>query len=232
MSYNLGFISDYDLIEHVRETYLNYASSIDEAKFYRNKVDPVKLTFDSFVYGRSYDEVITAETNRQLDKTNTNLIGYFHQNIFKYISGWNVPLHGFDVESDDGVVVVEMKNKHNTMNSSSQRATYEKMQRHLNNHPNSICMLVEVIARQSQDIPWEYSGYSYNNIRRVSIDRFYQIVTGDPNAFYNLCQVLPSALELVAAQEGNVHIKNSVLDGGCGNLNGLFKSTFNDYLGF
>ncbi len=55
-----------------------------------------------------------------MDKSNTNHIGYFHQNIFHYFGhGWTVPIKGYDIINTEQRIYVEMKNKHNTMNSSS-----------------------------------------------------------------------------------------------------------------
>ena len=72
---------------------------------------------------------IKDELVRQRDKTNSNAIGYFHQNMFKYIRNCEVLREEFDViftQSDGNKIYVEMKNKHNTMNSSSsQKNIYE-----------------------------------------------------------------------------------------------------------
>lgn len=46
-NYNLGFISDKDIYNHVKETVLKYSTDIDLRKFNKNIVDPIKLTFDS-----------------------------------------------------------------------------------------------------------------------------------------------------------------------------------------
>jgi len=89
--YNLGFISNENLFAHVKETVEKYRFNIDLKKFNKNLIDPIKLTFDSKIYGKSLEETIELEIIRQMDKSNTNHIGYFHQNIFKYIDGeWNV----------------------------------------------------------------------------------------------------------------------------------------------
>ena len=96
-----------------------------------------------------------------------------------------------------------MKNKHNTMNSSSASKTYIKMQNQLLKDDACACFLVEAIAKKSQDIKWEttvdYNKVSHRLIRRVSIDKFYEIVTGQPNAFYDLCMVLPSVIESIVS---------------------------------
>ena len=125
MSYQLGFISDEDLFNHVKDTVDKYRFKIDFATLNKNLIDPIKLTFDSAIYQGNYsnqslEQILNDEIHRQIDKSNTNHIGYFHQNIFKFIGGkdWVVPTKGFDIENHKKKIFVEMKNKHNTMNSS------------------------------------------------------------------------------------------------------------------
>lgn len=97
-SYNLSFISNDDLFNHVQETVNKYRFSINFKEFNKNIVDPIKLTFDAKIYDKKISEVIEFESLRQLDKSNTNHIGYFHQNIFRYLgNGWHVPNKGFDI---------------------------------------------------------------------------------------------------------------------------------------
>ena len=85
----LDYISDENLIKHIKKTLSTYSEtikSIDLAKFNSNLIDPIKLTFDSNVYNKDMETIIKEEIARQRDKTNTNAIGYFHQNIFKYFA--------------------------------------------------------------------------------------------------------------------------------------------------
>ena len=79
--YKLGFISDNDIFKHVKETVQQYSASIDLKEFNKNIIDPIKLTFDAKVYGRTMEEVVASECIRQMDKSNNNHIGYFHQNL-------------------------------------------------------------------------------------------------------------------------------------------------------
>jgi hypothetical protein len=189
-NYGLSFIDDSDLYHHVKETIKQYRFSIDLKAFNKNLIDPIKLTFDAKIYGQSIEEIVEAEIIRQLDKSNSNVIGYFQQNFFKYIyhkdtkqSKWSVPQKGFDIVNSADKIFVEMKNKHNTMNSSSSQKTYMRMQHQLLQDSESKCYLVEVIAKNSQNIVWQVSldgtSTSHENIRRVSIDKFYEIVTGE-----------------------------------------------------
>jgi len=158
-----------------------------------------------------------------LDKSNSNVLGYFQQDFFKYIyhkeskeSKWIVPDEGFDIENEEEKIYVEMKTKHNTMNSKSSSSTYMMMQDKLLQDDKAVCMLVEVIAKNSQNIAWSVTvnkkKMSNERIRRVSIDKFYEIVTGEREAFKQLVEVLPNVIDDVLKDIQQNSIKNSVFD--------------------
>ncbi len=216
-SYNLGFVSDENIFNHVKQTVLRYSANLDLKEFNKNIVDPIKLTFDAKVYGRSIEEVVASECMRQMDKSNNNHIGYFHQNLFQFAgNGWEVPIGGFDVVNEERHIFVEMKNKHNTMNSSASQKTYMKMQNKIVCDSRATCMLVEVIATKSQNRTWIVSvdGEQFNNdhIRRVSIDKFYEIVFGDSEAFAKLCRALPVVLDDVVGNMSHEANRNTVFE--------------------
>lgn len=213
--YDLGFISDEDIYKHVKETVARYSATIDLASFNKNIIDPIKLTFDAKVYGRTMEEVIASECIRQMDKSNNNHIGYFHQNLFRYAgNGWSVPAEGFDVVNEERHIFVEMKNKHNTMNSSASQKTYMKMQNKIVRDSKATCMLVETIAKHSQNITWvvtvDKERFNNENIRRVSMDKFYEMVFGDALAFAKMCKMLPTILDDVIEELGHEANQNTV----------------------
>lgn len=216
--WELTFISEEDLTNHVRATIGKYGEklrSFNLKRLNKNLIDPIKLIFDKTVYKVTWEEIINNEIFRQRDKSNNNDIGYFHQRIFQYIEKCHVPENGqeggWDVifEDENGIsiddsntvhtVYVEMKNKHNTMNSSSASKTFIKMQNQLLNNDDCACFLVEAIAQRSQNIKWETSvdkrKVGHKLIRRVSIDQFYSLVTGQEDAFMQLCLVLPKIIK-------------------------------------
>jgi hypothetical protein len=214
--YNLGFISDKDIFQHVKETVELYQSFIDLKEFNKNIIDPIKLTFDSKIYGSDFSRTIESECIRQMDKHNQNHIGYFHQNIFKYAgNGWSVPPKGFDVVNEHLKIYVEIKNKHNTMNANSGQATMMHMLQKIAQEPDATCMLVEAIASHSQNIVWSgtFRGVSLGHderIRRVSMDQFYDIVFDDKYAFCKLCKALPQILDDVITSSHQLKMKNTV----------------------
>ncbi len=214
-NYKLGFISDKNIFKHVKETVQQYSASINLKEFNKNIIDPIKLTFDAKVYGRTMEEVVASECMRQMDKSNNNYIGYFHQNLFRYAgNGWEVPTEGFDVVNEERHIFVEIKNKHNTMNSASSQKIYMKMQNKIVRDSRATCMLVEVIATKSQNKTWivtvDKEQFNNDHIRRVSIDKFYETVFGDPLAFAKLCKALPLILDDVIKELGSSTNQNTV----------------------
>lgn len=244
MSYNLGFISDADIYQHVSETVELYRRSINLQEFNDNVIDPIKLTFDSKIYGRTLEEMISEECIRQIDKSNSNRIGYFHQNLFRYAgNGWDVPangVNGFDVTNEDRHIFCELKNKHNTMNSSSAQENYIKMQNKILEDDEAICYLVQVIARHSCDEPWKIrirnTNYDHIRIRKISMDKFYDIVFDDPHAFMKLCRALPTILDDILHDSPSSTLQNTVFEElrqyNEDIFRGLFLLAFNTYEGF
>jgi len=214
--WTLDFITEADFFSHVKATIAHYGDKLqpyDLKRFNSNIVDPIKLIFDKAVYKFEWDEIVRNEVFRQRDKSNNNSIGYFHQRIFQYISGCTVPQSGWDViyKNDAGIslpdndfvhrIYVEMKNKHNTMNAASSGKTYIKMQGQLLSDDDCACFLVEAIAKKSQNIAWAVSvdgnRQKHRRIRRVSMDEFYSLITGQSDAFYQVCKLLPGVIDEV-----------------------------------
>ena len=120
-----------------------------------------------------------------------------------------------------------------------------RMQNHLLNsedRENSICALVEVIAKQSQNIPWVITldgvkQQSNERLRRISIDKFYEIVTGEQYAFRDICIQLPKTIEkIIKTNESLQVMQDTVFEElkklGSDRLITLYKIAFETYEGF
>lgn len=208
MKYNLKFISREVLKNHINDyvdQYIQTTKQITLLQFNSNKIDAIKLIFDSkVVYDGNYKSTINAEVSRQLDKSRSNIIGYFHQNIFKYIypeKGWYVPISGFDVANDKLHIYAEIKNKHNTMNDASTAETLNRLKNKPDTDSMATCYLVEVISKRSKNEVWNIRGNTNHRIRKISMDCFYEIVTGESDAFYQLYRVLPGIIDEIMLEK-------------------------------
>lgn len=152
-----------------------------------------------------YDHVkLMIESNRR-----EITLEQFDLNNFKSAgNGWCVSKEGFDVANDDLHIYAVLKNKHKTTNSSSLRKIYMKMQAKLLDDEQAICYLVESVSEKSENEIWTETldGYpiSHKRIRRMSMDKFYELVFKDPIAFRKLRQKLPEIIN-------DVICENSVL---------------------
>jgi len=260
MIWPLNFITEDDFTKHVELTISQYADKLQPynlEKLNKNIIDPIKLIFDKEVYHYSWDEIIKNEIMRQRDKSNNNDIGYFHQRIFQYIANCSIPQSGWDIifrpegpiTLPDGekvaVAYAELKNKHNTMSGSAGSDTYKKMQAQLLRDDDSVCYLVQVISKHSQDKPWiktiDGIKNQHKRIRQISIDRFYALVTGQEDAFYQICMMLPQVIRKVVAEGSAVSTPRDTAVTELSSLakreNGsidlaLYQLGFKDYLGF
>lgn len=103
------------------------------------------------------------------------------------------------------------------MNSASSGKTFIKMQNQILQDDDAACCLVEVIAKRSQNIKWEPTvdgkRMGHKLIRRVSIDKFYELVTGEQEAFHDMCMVLPKTIKsVVTSMESSLTPHDTVME--------------------
>lgn len=218
----VNFISDDHLLNCIENLYKSYQkakNNISKQSFYKNKVDTIKLTFDSQFNGINEDDLIQSEILRQIDKSINNSIGLFHEQILGGIEGYEVGyLSGFDIKANDNSLFADIKNKHNTMNSSSAEALFQKLARYADDNKKAKCYWVQVLAKGSFNELWsgEINGkeYSHSRVFKISGDQFYALLSGQDDALYSLYKALPRAIKMYLKSmenEGKPN-ENSALD--------------------
>lgn len=201
----VNFVSDEHFIKCIETLYEAYArakNKISKAKFYKNKIDTIKLTFDSKFNDLSEEELIRAEISRQIDKSVNNAIGSFHEQILGGIEGYEMGnLSGFDIKAEDNSLFADIKNKHNTMNSSSSESLFQKLSRYADDYraENAKCYWVQILATKSFNEKWfsviNGREYSHSRVYKISGDKFYSLLTGEKDAFLQLYKALPLGIE-------------------------------------
>jgi len=212
----LDFISDEHLlscIENLHNSYVKAKANISKKKFYSNKVDIFKLTFDSKFNNLKEDKIIETEILRQIDKSINNSIGTFHEQILGGIAGFEVgKLSGYDIKAENNTLFADIKNKHNTMNSSSAESLFQKLARYADTYKNAKCYWVQILAKSSFNEPWfgEINGkeYSHSRVYKISGDQFYALLTGQEDAFFKLYKALPIAISDFLKTQVNTKLKS------------------------
>jgi hypothetical protein len=165
------------------------------------------------------ESLIQAEILRQIDKSFNNSIGTFHEQILGGIAGFEVGnLSGFDIKAHDDTLFADIKNKHNTMNSSSAESLFQKLARYADTYKKANCYWVQILAKGSFNEKWlaEINGkeYSHSRVYKISGDQFYALLSGQEDALFQLYKVLPNAIQdyLASIEKKRNTRENSALD--------------------
>jgi hypothetical protein len=218
----VNFVSDEHLLECVKNlhnSYLKAKNNISKKNFYSNKVDTIKLTFDSKFNSINEDDLIQAEILRQIDKSINNSIGTFHEQVLGGIEGYQIGnLSGFDIKAINDTLFADIKNKHNTMNSSSSEALFQKLARYADTYKNAKCYWVQILAKGSFKENWkgDINGkeYSHSRVFKISGDQFYALLSGEKDALLQLYKALPLVISdhLKSIEQGDLIKENSALE--------------------
>jgi Eco47II restriction endonuclease len=199
----VNFITDEHLlncIANLHNAYLKAKNNITKKNFYSNKVDTIKLTFDAKFNNIDEEKLIQSEILRQIDKSINNSIGTFHEQILGGIKGFEAGnLSGYDIKATDNTLFADIKNKHNTMNSSAAEALFQKLARYANDYKKAKCYWVQILAKGSFCELWkgDINGKEYNHSRvyKISGDQFYALLSGQKDAMFQLYKALPTAIK-------------------------------------
>lgn len=206
MNKYVEFVSDEDFlicVKHVIDFYLSdeyQKAPMTVLKESKNDIDAIKTIFDVTVKQIGFDGWANKELERQQDKTINNKIGEFHQELLGKVDGWVDLGRGdeteIDLKKDDNTVFIELKNKYNTMNSSSTKTCREKLENVMDQYPNATAYWAYIISRKykSENRVWKYQGRENEKIRRISGDLLYEMITGDTNALEKVYEAIPKAI--------------------------------------
>ena len=218
----VSFISDEHLlfcIANLHNAYLKAKSNISKKNFYSNKVDNIKLIFDSKLNEIEEEDLIKSEILRQIDKSINNSIGTFHEQILGGIVGFQMGnLSGFDIKANDDTLFADIKNKHNTMNSSSAESLFQKLAHYADTYKKSTCYWVQILAKKSFNEKWagviNGKEYSHSRVYKISGDKFYALLSGQEDAFLQLYKALPIAISdyLKSIEQKTKVVANSALE--------------------
>jgi hypothetical protein len=187
-------------IGNLHKSYVKAKNNITKKNFYSNKVDTIKLTFDAKFNDIDEESLIQSEILRQIDKSINNSIGTFHEQVIGGIKGFEIGnLSGFDIKAIDDTLFADIKNKHNTMNSSAAEALFQKLARYANDYKKAKCYWVQILAKGSFCDLWsgDINGkeYSHSRVYKISGDQFYALVSGQKDAMFQLYKALPIAIK-------------------------------------
>lgn len=204
----LDFISDERLTVLTRIVIEKAQTAADEAevRLHNNTIDPFSALFDASRQNISLIDWLEQEKSRQIQKTLQNALGEFHQHVLGSCPGWeDLGLGGsLDLRNTSKKIIAELKNKHNTLNSSGLTEAYDRLQKHLDysdSYRGFTGYLVHIVPKTTRSlnkpfIPAERSTRrpERKDLRIMDGQSFYELATGDKDAIKKLYNHLPTIL--------------------------------------
>ena len=193
-----------NVYERVWEAYPAQIERSEIQVLKETSVDPFKMVFDMGNSGFGTKTWIKNEKIRQADKTVNNRIGDFHQMLLGKVKGWEDLGIGHITELDlrkrDNSVFIELKNKYNTMNSSSQSKCHDKLENVLEKFPKATAYWAFIVSKDgsSGEKVWVYNRheehFSDDRLRVIWGKQVYELITENPNALEETWNALPLAI--------------------------------------
>lgn len=174
------------------------------ANIHANVVDPFSAAVEMALSGWQGAEWLESEKSRQVQKSLQNAVGEFHQAVLGTFEGWESTGNSggsIDLVCHERKIIAEVKNKHNTMNSSSAEAVHQKFVSLLRyNYVGYTAYIVKILPKNSDgfDKPWTHNlkiSPLRDDIRECDGRTFYELVSGDPEALRKVFELLLENLE-------------------------------------
>lgn len=183
-----NIMNSVELNELIKNYYIDsiinlYKEEIDRSK---TTINEIKKESNKICYELTEKEWINFDNKILKDKQINNKIVELHQYLLENVKDY-CKANDFDkslkidVMKKDYSVFIDLKNKYNTMNSSSRELTINKLKKVKNKYSDSLCLIGIIngknYKKKISDNPevWEYSGEELFNLVFVSKD-YYEIV--------------------------------------------------------
>jgi hypothetical protein len=209
----LSFIDDQKLegiVGEVLQKGFDARIKTDKA-FSKNVIDPFSILFEMSSFSIGFGQWLENEKIRQAQKTLSNHIGSFHQNILGALEGWETLEGGVvDVISHGQKIIAEIKNKHNTVKGSDKYRMYQDLEdlvmRKGHIYKGYTAYYVEIVP--NKPVPYNSNGSDFTPpdrrtgdnckpnplIQKIDGYNFYRLATGVDDALYQLFSVLPEVI--------------------------------------
>jgi DNA (cytosine-5)-methyltransferase 1 len=184
------------LEELIKKFYMTKTINIYESKVdrKRTKIDEIKKESDKIAYNFTDEEWEKFDTERLKDKQINNKIGELHEYLLRNANDFCKsndiePELKLDIMKKDKTILLEIKNKHNTMNSSSKNDTINKLKKAKEKYPNAICAIgivngsnhIKKICEKPEI--YEYSG-----------EKLFDLVFNDKNYYNNVLDCIKKCM--------------------------------------
>ena len=196
----VSFISDKHFlgcIANLHKAYIKAKNNISKRDFYNNKIDTIKLTFDSKFNDIDEEGLIQTEISRLIDKSIITAIKIFHIQILGGMNEYEIGrLNEFDIKAKDNSLFAYIFPTE--MQLIYEEYAFQKLANRANSYKKSKFYYVSLLSTENFNEKWvisdDESRMSHKRVFKISINKFYYLLTGQVDAFNKLKSALPLAM--------------------------------------
>ena len=190
-------------------------------EFLKTGVDPFRFTINVSIWGLK--EAVRKEIEHKVEMSLENLVGDFHENYLGNVAHvptgkkWSqIPegkLPGVDIANRELDIYLQIKSKHNSMNSSSSKNLAKELGGLKAQEPQAIVGCAWVVATQKKRAIGENAISDIGGLCLMG-NKSYEYVTGEPG---EVGKVLEKMLELIPSKIEKVKF-SALLDAAAGRV--------------
>ncbi|MAZ39477.1 MAG: hypothetical protein CMF49_05090 [Legionellales bacterium] len=198
---------------YVLKAYKKYNSKLD---IFSNTLDPFSAVCQSMLGNYSLEKWLTLEEERQRGKTFANIMGNLQQELIGTLPDFTalVKQHkGIDAFNHDKKIILEVKNKWNTVKGSDRDGVYKLLRNEIDDsgstHHGYIAYLVEILPKGKKRYDTEFVPSSNkkelcpkrSDIRVIDGFTFYSKFSDNPKGLEDFYKIFPDILEKIFKDE-------------------------------
>ena len=188
-------------------SYTRKLMEFNTSEFLRTGVDPFRFTFNVSVWG--LERAIQKEIEHKLEMALENAVGQFHEDYlgnttrapkgtkWRRVPAGQIP--GADIANEEDQIYLQVKSKHNSMNSSSSARLAQELEELKSKKPRATVGCAWVIATSSKSCIGEKLIRAVGKVLKGK--EVYEYVTGKKGEMDAVLQLLPDALQEAAEEE-------------------------------
>lgn len=209
--YGLDWIDQDKLYAITEKVFASSIRKVGETKL-SAPPDPFTIATQAVLFNQDPSSMMAFEKLRSVNKTISNAVGNFHQEVLGLAGGWeNLGTSGGVVDlivretPTSKPIHVEVKNRYNTIKASDEKEIWDKLDM-LARTNNSTSYIVQIVPKTPEryDRPWVVSGRpKKENVRCCDGATAYAWAFGIDNALEQLYEVFPDILSDVIGASYN-----------------------------
>ena len=205
--YGLDWIDQDRLYDVTKKTFKSAISRASAHSAKKTPPDPFTLMAQAAISHSTFENALSFEAQRQINKAISNSVGLWHQHVLGLAKNWTdtgASGGGLDLRMEESTrhekwgkrLFAEVKNRYNTIKASTEKDLWDQLKSTAVVN-DAIAYVFQIVPENTEryDQPWKVSGRNErDDVRCCDGVTAYEIVFGRKDALHELYDAFPKIL--------------------------------------